>query len=142
MSEKEHPTSPVLVEYINPGTLPRAIGYSHSVKVTGGALIFVSGQIPLNHQGELVGAGDLRKQSEQVFENIRAVLKESGATMSHLIKLTYYVVNLQLSDSLMLRELRESFLDQTHPPVSTMVGVMSLFDPRWLIEIEAVALIP
>jgi enamine deaminase RidA (YjgF/YER057c/UK114 family) len=130
------------VEHINPSALPPAIGYSQVVKAAGGTFIFVSGQVPLNQHGKLVGKGDLHRQSEQVFENIRSALKEAGATMNHIIKLSYYVVNLQPSDALMLRELRQRFLDQTHPPASTMVGVVSLFDPQWLIEIEAVALVP
>jgi enamine deaminase RidA (YjgF/YER057c/UK114 family) len=130
------------VEYINPPTLAPAKGYSQAVKATGGSFVFVSGQVAVNQQGQLVGKGDLRKQSEQVFQNIRSALAEAGATMTHVIKLSYFVVNLQPVDALMLRELRQRFLDQTHPPASTMVGVVSLFDPHWLIEIEAVALIP
>ena len=50
-------------------------------------------------------------------------------------------MNLQPSDALMLRELRQSFLDQVRSSASTMVGVTSLFDSRWLVEIEAVAFI-
>jgi enamine deaminase RidA (YjgF/YER057c/UK114 family) len=130
------------VEYINPSALPPARGYSQAVKTMGGMFIFVSGQVALNRQGQLVGEGDLGKQSEQVFENIQIALREAGATMTHIIKLSYYVVNLQPSDALMLRDLRRRFLNEIHPPASTMVGVVSLFDPRWLIEIEAVALIP
>ena len=130
------------VEFINPPTLAPARGYTQVVKATGGAFVFVSGQVALTAQGELVGKGDLRRQSEQVFENIRNALQEAGAMMSHIIKLSYYIVNLQPEDALMLRELRRRFLDQTHPPASTMVGVASLFDGDWLIEIEAVALIP
>lgn len=129
------------MQYINPSQLPPAKGYSQAVKTSGGSFIFVSGQVALNQQGELVGEGDLRKQSEQVFENIRRALEEAGAAPAHIIKLVYYVVNLQPSDALMLRELRQSFLDQVHPPASTMVGVTSLFDSRWLVEIEAVAFI-
>jgi enamine deaminase RidA (YjgF/YER057c/UK114 family) len=130
------------VEYINPPALPPAIGYSQVIKVAGGTFIFVSGQVPVNRQGQLVGEGDLRRQSEQVFENVQSALSAAGARMNQIIKLSYYVVNLRSSDALMLRELRQRYLDQTHPPASTMVGVVSLFDPKWLIEIEAVALVP
>lgn len=130
------------VEYINPSTLPPARGYTQVVRASGGTFVFISGQVPLNALGQLVGKGDLRRQSEQVFENIGNALREAGATMKHVIKLGYYVVNLKSSDALMLRELRQRFLDEIHPPASTMVGVVSLFDPDWLIEIEAVALIP
>ena len=129
------------VEFINPPALPQSRGYTQVVKARGGAFVFVSGQVPINAQGQLVGKGDLRRQSEQVFENIRDALREAGAAMSHIIKLSYYIVNLQPADALMLRELRQRFLDQSHPPASTMVGVVSLFDQDWLIEIDAVALV-
>ena len=66
-----------LVQYINPSQLPPAKGLRQAVKASGGSLVFF-GQVALNQQGELVGEGDLRKQSEQVFENIRRALEEAA----------------------------------------------------------------
>ena len=130
------------VRYLNPSVLPPAPGYTQVVTAAGGTFVFVSGQVPLNAEGVLVGKGDLRRQSEQVFENIRSALREAGATMSQIVKISYFVVNLQPADALLLRKVRLRFLEAHNPPASTMVGVVSLFDRDWLIEVEAIARIP
>lgn len=59
-----------------------------------------------------------------------------------MVKLTYYVVNLSPEVTAMLRELRTGYLNQARPPASTLVAVAALVDPRLLLEIEAIAVIP
>ena len=130
------------IEYLNPSTLPASPSYTQVVKASAEAFVFISGQVALNASGQVVGEGDLRAQATQVFENLRVALAAAGATFDNVIKLTYFVVNLKREDGLLLREIRQGYLNQAHPPASTLVGVTALFDPRWLIEIEAVAVIP
>jgi len=130
------------LEYLNPSTLPQSPGYTQVVKASGETFVFISGQVALNVEGQVVGEGDLRAQATQVFENLRAALAAAGTTFDNVIKLTYFVVNLKRDDGLLLREIRPGYLNQARPPASTLIGVMGLFDPRWLIEIEAVAVIP
>ena len=67
--------------------------YSNSVKVTAGPLLFIAGQISIEAQGRLVGAGDLRAQATQVLENIRAMLRANGAEMEDVVSVTVYVTD-------------------------------------------------
>ena len=64
---------------------------SQAVQV--GDTIYVSGQGPLDPEGQLVGAGDMTAQSRQVFANIRAVLAEAGATMDDVVKITSFITD-------------------------------------------------
>ena len=68
--------------------------YSNSVKVTAGPLLFIAGQISIEAQGRLVGAGDLRAQATQVLENIRAILRANGAEMEDVVSVTVYVTDI------------------------------------------------
>lgn len=125
-------------DYIN----PRAVGYSDAVVVHGGKTIYISGQVPVDAQGKVVGKGDLRTQTVQVFENIKKLLEQSGATYAQVVKVNTYIVNCKPEDVTIVREVRKAYFSQKTPPASTMVGVTSLVDPEFLIEIEVVAVIP
>lgn len=111
--------------------------YSDSF-VAAGPLVFVSGQVPVAPDGG-VAAGDAVEQARQVFRNIEAALKPHGADLSHIVKLTYYLRH--LSDLGDVRQvLRESLREPR--PASTLVEVSGLIDPRFLLEIDAVATLP
>jgi enamine deaminase RidA (YjgF/YER057c/UK114 family) len=120
---------------------PRPVGYSDAVVVSSGKTIYISGQVPLNSKSELVGKGDLRAQTIQVFENLKNILAQSGATFQDVVKVSTYIVNCKPSDVALVREIRKSYLAEKSPPASTMVGVTSLVDPDFLIEIEVIAVI-
>ena len=66
----------------------------------------------------------------------------AAASFEYVVKLTYYVVNLSPEVTKMLRELRTASINQARPPESTLVAVAALVDPRLLLEIEAIAVIP
>jgi 2-iminobutanoate/2-iminopropanoate deaminase len=117
-------------------------GFSHAAIVTGGKLIFISGQVGLDQQGQIVGKDDFRAQVNQAFINLRAALAATGAKPEHLVKLTYYVVGLNRDRLAAIREVRNSFVNNVNPPTSTLIGVAALFREDALIEIEAVAVIP
>lgn len=124
-------------EFIN----PRPVGYSDATVVVGGKTIYISGQVPVNAGGTLVGKGDLRAQTIQVFENIQRLLAQAGASFADVVKVNIYVVNCQPKDVAVVREVRKSYLSANQPPASTLVGVTSLVDPDFLIEIEVVAVV-
>ena len=106
-------------------------------------MIFISGQVALNANGELVGAGDLKAQTIQAFENLKAVLAASGATFGDVVKFGYFVKNYDPAKVAAIRSVRDSYLPKGQPPpASTLVGVQSLFRDDVLIEIEAVAVVP
>lgn len=120
---------------------PRPVGYSDAVVVGGGKSIYISGQVPLNEKNEVVGKGNLKVQTVQVFENIKKLLNEAGATFANVVKVNTYVVNCKPADVAIVREIRKSYLSEKQPPASTLVGVTSLVDPDFLIEIEVIAVV-
>ncbi|HEX8658991.1 MAG TPA: RidA family protein [Hymenobacter sp.] len=128
-------------EYINPPTLPKSTpGYSQAVAVRGGRTIYVAGQVGANLQGELVGRGDLRTQLAQAFQNLGAALTAAGAKPQDVVKMNYYVVNYSPNMLPIIREERNRFFTSSdNPPVSTLVGVSSLYQEGVLVEMEAVA---
>jgi reactive intermediate/imine deaminase len=127
---------------LNPDTVAAPVGtYSQAVRVeTGDAVwIHVSGQIAIDLEGNLVGPGDLRAQTRQVFENLRAILEAQGATFADVVKIGTYLTTLY--DLAGMREIRSEYLT-SEPPASTAVQVMALVVPDALIEIDLVAVVP
>jgi enamine deaminase RidA (YjgF/YER057c/UK114 family) len=128
-------------QFLNPPELCPTFGWTHVVTATSGKTVYVSGQVSVNARGEVVGKGDLRVQTEQTFENIKAALAAAGATFRDVVKTNLYVVGLKPEHVPMLREVRSRYVSAEHPPASTLVGVSALVGPDWLIEIEAIAVI-
>jgi reactive intermediate/imine deaminase len=127
--------------YINPSSLSRPTGYTHVVEVpSGGRTLYLSGQIALDAQGKLVGAADFAKQAEQVFANIDAALKASGASFANVVKIDMYVTD--MSQLAALRAARDKYIDTKHPPASTLVEVSRLARDGLLLEVEATAVVP
>jgi reactive intermediate/imine deaminase len=117
--------------------------WSHAFKVEGKKMLFVSGQIPLDGSGNLVGRGDLRAQVKQELENMKLVLEEGGASFSNVVKLNTYLRNFEDFQKHwhIRRELYpQYFPDGVYPP-ATVVVVTSLYSEDVLVEIEAVAVI-
>lgn len=128
------------VQMICPDTIHKPVGYSHVAKTNGGVPVFIAGQVALDTSGKLVGAGDFRAQAQQVFENLKAAVEAAGGTFSNIVKLNIYVVDTsRLSE---YREVRDRYIDLQNPPASTAVQVAALFRPEFLIEVEAVAVLP
>jgi reactive intermediate/imine deaminase len=115
--------------------------YSHAVRVeTSDAVWFhVSGQIANDLEGRLVGPGDLRAQTRQVFENLRAILEANGATFADVVKIGTYLTTLEDLDA--MREVRKEYLT-AEPPTSTAVQVVALLVPDAMIEVDLVAVVP
>jgi enamine deaminase RidA (YjgF/YER057c/UK114 family) len=130
------------VEYLNPPDLCPTYGWTHVASVTGGRTIYISGQVGIDERGLIVGPGDLKTQTEQTFRNLERALAAVGATFRDVVKTNLYVVGLRPEHVPILREVRSRFVSPETPPVSTLVGVSALVGPEWLIEIEAVAVLP
>lgn len=128
-------------DYVNPaelGAAPRA--YSHAVTIAGPArLVYVSGQISLGADGEVIGKGDMRRQCEQVFQNLATVLRASGAGWGDVIKMNAYMVGMTDENVALFREVRARHLATGQVPASTFVGIARLVRPELLIEVEVVA---
>jgi enamine deaminase RidA (YjgF/YER057c/UK114 family) len=125
--------------HTNPDGMHAPTGYTHVVEVQPGRMAYISGQVALNQDGQLVGEGDIVAQTRQVFENIAAALKSLGTDFGSVVKLNYYAVD--VSRLAEIREVRNEHL-QTPPPASTFVVVKGLVRPELLIEVEAVVALP
>jgi len=126
----------------NPDTVAAPIGsYSQSVRVetADASWIYVSGQIAVDLDDELVAPNDLPAQTQQVYENLRAVLEAHGATFGDVVKIQTYFTTLDgLAES---REIRARYLP-AEPPASTAVQVVALVVPDAVIEVDVVAVVP
>ncbi|MBI3466730.1 MAG: RidA family protein [Planctomycetes bacterium] len=129
------------IEFFNPPDLCPTSGWTHAVCATGGKTIYVSGQVGVNERGEVVGKGDLRAQTEQVFRNIAIALAAAGATFGDVVMTKLYVVGRRPEHVPIIREVRSRYVSADKPPASTLVGVSALVGPDWLIEIDAVAVV-
>ncbi len=128
-------------QFVNPPTLCPTFGWTHVVTVSGGKTVYVSGQVGVDERGQVVGRGDLRKQTVQAFENIQHALAAVGATFKDVVTTNLYVVGLKPKHVPMIRDVRSRYVSAENPPASTLVGVSALVGADWLIEIEAVAVI-
>lgn len=126
--------------FINPPTLAAGNGYSHVAEVTQSKLVFISGQVAFDVNRALVGGDDLERQTRQVFENLKAALTAAGADFSHVVKLTYFM--LDISQIAVVRLVRDEYVNTAQPPASSAFEVRKLFRDDVLIEIEAMAAIP
>jgi reactive intermediate/imine deaminase len=127
---------------MNPDSVATPGGnYSHAVRIdTGdGALLFVAGQVAFDRDGHLVGEGDMARQTDQVFENLRAILEANGGSFENVVKISTFMTDIgRLAE---MAEVRRRYLADP-PPASTTVEVAALFRPEALIEVEVVAALP
>jgi enamine deaminase RidA (YjgF/YER057c/UK114 family) len=126
------------VTHLNPAGLHRHPAFSQAVVVEGNVrTIYVGGQNAISEDGRVVGVGDLRAQTEQVFENLETLLAAAGAALRDIVKWTIYVV--QGQDIQPGFAVFERVWGSAPPPAISVVGVAGLASPDFLVEIEAVA---
>ena len=104
-----------------------------------GQVLHVSGHVAQDEAGRTVGRGDMAVQTRQVLENIRDVLAHAGGVMGDVVKVTVFVTDVAQIET--IHQVRREFFEEPYP-ASTLVQVAQLIDPDWLIEIEAIAVIP
>jgi 2-iminobutanoate/2-iminopropanoate deaminase len=107
--------------------------------VRAGDLLFVSGFVPVDGEGRLVGGDDVVAQARQVLVNLGAVLAAAGATFADVVKVTVYLTD--IADRVRINPVRQEVFGDARP-ASTLVEVSALAVPGAKLEIEAVALIP
>lgn len=125
-------------EFVNPPGMKPLGMYTQVTVATGGSLAFISGQVSVDGQGRVVGAGDIRAQAVQVFENLKAALDGIGASFEDVVKFTIYIVGLTQERRKAVMEVRGRYISHQNPPAATMIGVQNLVEPELLLEIEAV----
>tara|TARA_B100000614_G_scaffold215949_1_gene200541 strand:+ start:2376 stop:2783 length:408 start_codon:yes stop_codon:yes gene_type:complete len=111
-------------------------GYSRAVRV--GNIIEVAGTTAVDTEGQVVGAGDISKQTDYIFNKIRNALNDAGSKMSDVIRTRMYLTDINDWETV-ARVHGDIFSDIK--PVSTLVEVSGLIDEELLIEIEVSALV-
>ncbi len=117
----------------------RGGAFSAGVEAPAGRTVYVSGQVAMDAGGNVVGEGDVAAQTERVLQNVAIVLEEAGGGMEDVVKVTVFIADMGMYDG--IHEVRRRYFSEPYP-ASSMVEVSALIDPRLLIEIEAVAVIP
>ena len=107
--------------------------------VRAGGFLYVSGIVPVDGEGRLVGADDVVAQTRQVLENMRAVLAAGGCGFEDVVKVTVFLTD--IDDRPAINPLRQEAFG-TSRPASTLVEVPRLAVPGAMVEIECVALVP
>ena len=113
--------------------------YSHGVQVDVGdsVIVFVTGQIAMDKNGNVVAPGDIVKQTEFIFENIKQILKEGGVTIDDVVKATIFVTNiLHFKD---ISAVRNKYFEKSKP-VSTLVEINKTVKEGCVVEIEVIAI--
>ncbi|MDT0412807.1 MULTISPECIES: RidA family protein [Streptomyces] len=123
--------------HVRPEGSPPVNGYSHAVAVPG-PLVVVSGQVPLDAEGRLVGENDTEAQVRQVYANLATALEAAGSGLAHVVKYTFFLTDLA-RDLPALRAVRDEHQDPARPPASSLVQVAALVHPAFRVEIEALA---
>jgi len=116
-------------------------GVSMSTIVSEGELMFLSGHVPTDSDGEVIN-GDFEAQVTQVFENLEATLRAAGVGFEALAKMTTYVTDGSPEATAAFKKVRNSYVNMDCPPSNALVTVAGLYDPRVKIEIEGTAVLP
>lgn len=128
-------------EYLNPPTIYAPTGqFTQAIKVIGGTLVFVSGLV--GYEADMtIAKGDIVRQAEVAFENLRKVMEAAGGSMADIVKVTIYIGEDFTQRREELREVRSRYFAD-HFPVSTLIQVTGFASHDYLFEIEAVAVLP
>jgi enamine deaminase RidA (YjgF/YER057c/UK114 family) len=126
------------LELVNPPELTTPQSYTQVVVATGSRLVFVAGQLADDAQGNLVAPGDLVGQAHQAFGNVGRALAAAGARPDQVARITIYVVHHRPEYLPQISQARIAVFGD-HKPADTIVGVETLAEPGYLIEVEAIA---
>ena len=108
--------------------------------VARGTMVFVRGQIGQDlDTGESVAIGDAAGQTEKAMANIKMLLEEAGSSLEHICKITIYIIDPRYREA--VYRTVGKWLKGVHP-VSTGIVVSALARPEWLVEVDAIAVIP
>ena len=130
------------VRYINPDSLNKNPAFTNVVVVEGNVkTVHIGGQDAINASGEIVGKGDIMAQTEQILANVRAALEAGGARPEHIIQWNIYVVEGQ-SLQAGFAAFENAWPQTPNPPAITGVFVSGLAHPDFLVEMDAVAVVP
>jgi len=114
--------------------------FSHATTIEAkGRLVFISGMTARRPDGSIAGVGDISEQTRQVCENIKAAVEAAGGSMDDICRVDVYVRNMEHFDA--IHKVRGQYF-KPPLPASTMVEVTKMTSPDYLIEINAIAVLP
>jgi reactive intermediate/imine deaminase len=119
------------------GPHPLPWPYSHGIKV--GSTLYIAGQVALDEELRIVGAGDAEAQARQTWKNIQTVVEAAGGKITDVVRVTTYVAD--LADVEAIHKVRREFFPNGDFPVATVVQAAELGLPGLLLETEAIAVI-
>jgi enamine deaminase RidA (YjgF/YER057c/UK114 family) len=133
--------APANVRHSNPPGMSSPPTYSHVVEVNGPhRTIYLAGQTGVDATGKV--SEGFRAQAVQVMENIKTALASVGGGFEHVVKLTSYLTNIE-ANGVEFREIRGSYFpNKAALPASTLLQVPRLASPAYLLEVEAIAILP
>ena len=130
---------------IQPSGVSKPFGaYSHAISVKPGRLLFIAGQVAVDEKNQLVGHNEFALQMEQAFQNLGRILESAGASFENVVKFTTYLIRSQDLDAFYdtRRKIFTDIYSNGHFPTNTLLVVDQLARKEWLIEIEAIAVLP
>ena len=130
------------VEFLNPDGLSQNPAFSNVAVVSGSVrTIYIGGQDAIDAEGNIVGVGDIAAQTEQVLRNLRTALEAAGAEPEHVVKWNLLIVDGQ-DFAAGYAAFQRVWGDQPNPPVITAAVVKGLAHPDFLVEMDAIAVVP
>ncbi|RVA16579.1 RidA family protein [Mesorhizobium sp. M7D.F.Ca.US.004.03.1.1] len=127
--------------FFNPPELIRSKYYSHAVSVTAGRTVYIAGQTPTDADNNMPADVSLKNQLRVCLQNLEVALAAAGGKLSDVVKLQTFVVGYggHVKDDVI--EVRGEFFGSAPPPASSVYETSALSDPRYLVEVEAIAVI-
>lgn len=126
---------------VNPWAWQDRLQFAHAVDVRGAdRVVFCAGQTSVGPDGKVLHAGDMAAQLEQAFDNLETVLGKAGLTMENVVRLNYYVTDMDAF--IAARSALDARLGSLAvKPSGVLLGISRLAQPDLLVEIEATAVV-
>jgi enamine deaminase RidA (YjgF/YER057c/UK114 family) len=130
------------IQYINPEGLMKPGGFSQLIVTSGrNRTIYIGGQDAVDENGKTVGVGDLKMQTEKIFDNLEKALQAAGAGFENIVKWNVYLVAGQ-NPAPGFEAFQKRWAGREHFPVVTVVFVAGLGRSEWLVEMDGIAVVP
>jgi enamine deaminase RidA (YjgF/YER057c/UK114 family) len=124
---------------INPWSWQEALQFSHAIDVRGAErVLFCAGQTSVDSKGRVLHPRDMSGQLGQAFDNLETVLAQAGLTMANVVRLNYYVTDMD-AFAAARQVVADRLSSLATKPSGTLLGISRLAQPDLLVEIEATA---
>jgi enamine deaminase RidA (YjgF/YER057c/UK114 family) len=142
MTTRDATTADGRVDFLNPEGLNTNPAFSNVAVVSGNVrTVYIGGQDAVDAEGNIVGAGDIAAQTEQVLRNLHTALEAAGARPEHVVKWNIFIVDGQ-AFAAGYAAFQRVWGDRPNPPVITAAVVKGLAHPDFLVEMDAIAVVP